>query len=415
MLTSTVFVYLCSGIMVNNYRRDIVMAHKPGYRMRGSGTWIAPRAGSMYRTVDDDLYYRGAGFRDWIKNAASTALSALIKFIVPHVKRAGPDMAQMMTKYAANKASDYIRRSDRLGAAEGLVSQALSDLPGVVKDLVQKQIDDRFEPLTQKALDALKARGGASNENREFMAEQTILDAMPYIEQELSTLRTKLALIQSFAGQIKDGKVRDAHSTLGKLSTVVSSENRNGALAPVAQLVESMITAVMQYLSKTGALSPAMASMTDACCRMCAQDTTVSMAPLLGQRMKEHRELGMELGPRISNLAAIMPGMGTFEINPDDKRGGFAAGLIMALAPALVSGAMSLIGRAVIPDADRGSGTLTDYWPSLDGNMHEMVSNILSHHIAAQKGDRSIQPEIKRHLLAAIAAPKQASKRQKIK
>lgn len=401
--------------MVNNYRRDIVMAHKPGYRMRGSGTWIAPRAGSYYRSVDDDLYYRGAGFRDWIKNAASSAFSALIKFIVPHVKQAGPDLAQMMTKYAANKASDYIKRSDRLGAAEGLISQALSDLPGVVKDLVQKQIDDKFEPLTEKALAALRVRGGASRENREYMAEQSVLDGMPYIEQELEPLRAKLNLIQSFTEQLGDGKARDAHGTLAKLSAVISGENPNGALTPLAQLVETMITAVIQYLAKTNELPPSMARMTEACCRMCTQNTTLSMAPLLAQRIKEHHELGLDMGPQVSNLAAILPGMGAYEISPDDKRGGFVGGLLMALLPALVSGGMSLIGRAVMPSGDRGSGTgVLTVLPKLEQDMTDVFEQIIRKTIASQRGSGSNAATSKRQLLA-IAGPKQATKRQKVK
>jgi hypothetical protein len=403
--------------MVNNYRREIVMAHKPGYRMRGSGTWIAPRAGSFYRSVDDDLYYRGAGFRDWIKNAASSAFSALIKFIVPHVKQAGPDLAQMMTKYAANKASDYIKRSDRLGAAEGLVSQALSDLPSVVKDLVQKQIDDKFEPLTERALEALRVRGGASRENREYMAEQSVLDAMPYIEQELEPLRAKLDLIHSFAEQLADGKARDAHGTLAKLSTVMTSENPNGALTPLAQLVETMITAVIQYLAKTNELPPSMARMTEACCRMCTQNTTMTMAPLIAQRMKEHHELGLDMGPQVSNLAAILPGMGTYEINPDEKRGGFVGGLLMALLPALVSGGMSLIGRAVMPAGDRG-GALMTMLPRIEQDMSDtfdqIIRKVIAQQIASQRGSGSNPATSKRHLLA-IAGPKQATKRQKVK
>ena len=393
--------------MVNNYRREMVMVRKPGYRMRGAGTWIAPRAGSYYRTVDDDLYYRGAGFRDWIKQAASTAFQALVKFIVPHIKRSGPDVAQMMTKYAANKAADYIRRTEKLGPAEGLIAQALSDLPSVVKDIVRKQIDEKVEPLTEAALNALRSRGGASPENREVMAQQAILDALPYIEEELEPLREKLSLMQMFGEQFANGRTREANATMQQLSSVVADENYNGALTPIAQLVESMITAVVQFLTKTNGLPKGMERLTDSCCRMCSQNST--LPPTIIQKLKEHHELGMNMGPKVSHFAAILPGLGSFEIDPEDKRGGFAGitALLAGVLPALVSGGMSLIGNAISRgSSDRGGAF------DVEKELFDVYDDILSKHIA--KHTNHEQAAVKRQL-KAIAGTKQPAKRQKIK
>jgi hypothetical protein len=361
------------------------------------------------------MFYRGAGFRDWIKKAASTAFSTLVKFVVPHIKNSGPDLAQMMTRYAANKASDYIKRSDKLGPAQGLVAQALSDLPGMVKDLVQKQLNDKFEPLTERALQDLRSRGGASPENRELMAQQTILDALPYIEEELEPLREKLSLIELFGEQIGHGKMRDAHTTLEKLSAVVTTENPNGALTPIAQLIESMITAVIQFLAKSKGLSLGMERLADACCRMCSQNSTLSMAPMISQRLKEHQELGMNMGPKVSHMAAILPGLGSFEINSDDKRGGFIGlgTLLAAVIPSLVSGGMSLIGKAMSKESEyRGSGLISNVLPMLEKDMTDVYNDILSKMIA--DNSKHDQAAVKREL-KAITGQTRAAKRQKIK
>lgn len=395
--------------MVNNYRRDTVMARKPGYRMRGSGNWIAPRAGSYYRTLDDDMYYRGAGFRDWIKNAASTAYGALLKFIVPHIKQSGPDLAQMLTKYAANKATDYIKRSNKLGPAEGLVSQALSDLPGMVKDIVQKQLEDKFEPLAKKTLDELKARGGAASENREVMAQQAILDALPYIEEELEPLRTKLSLIQGFGEQMQEGRAREAHAMLEKLSNTVMEDNPHGSLTPVGQLVETMITAVLQYLSKTHGLPVGLERMADACCRMCSQNSTMAFTPVLNKRLQHYQELGVDMGPKMSHVAAILPGIGTYEIDPEEKRGGiFGVGsMMLGLLPSLVTGAVSLIGRAIDASNNRGSGGPMD----LEKEMTEVFTALINKSVPAHKW---LQTTNKRQS-PAITGPKRGAKRQKLK
>jgi hypothetical protein len=295
------------------------------------------------------------------------------------------------------------------------VTQALSDLPGMVKDLVQKQLNDKFEPLTERALQALRSRGGASPENRELMAQQTILDALPYIEQELEPLREKLSLIQSFGDQIGNGMMRDAHSTLEKLSSVVTTENPNGALTPIAQLVESMITAVIQFLAKSNGLPTGMERMTNACCRMCSQNSTLSMAPIISQRLKEHHELGMNMGPNVSHLAAIMPGLGTYEIDPAEKRGGFigiGSAILAAVLPALVSGSMSLIGKAITKNSDdRGSGFLTSL-PTLEKDMKAAFEDILVKAIA--KRTNYDEAAVKREL-KTVTGPHRAAKRQKIK
>jgi hypothetical protein len=312
----------------------------------------------------------------------------------------------MMTKYAANKAADYIKRSEKLGAAEGLVAQALSDLPSVVKDIVRKQIDEKVEPLSQAALQALKSRGGASPENREFMAQQVILDALPYIEQELEPLREKLALMQVFGEQFANGRTREANDTMQKLSSVASTENYNGALTPIAQLVETMITAVVQFLTKTKRLPKGLERMTDSCCRICAQNS--SLPPTITQKLKEHHELGMNMGPKVSHFAALLPGLGSFEIDPEDNRGGFMGiGAILAAAlPALVSGGMSLIGNAISRGStDRGGA-------DMEKEMFDVFDEILSKHIAQHTNHD--QAAVKRQL-KAIAGTKQPAKRQKIK
>lgn len=368
---------LCRTTMVNTYRHEHTMALKPSYRMRGSGNWIAPRAGSYYRVYDDDMYYRGAGFRDWIRQAASTALKALIKFVVPHVKQSGPDLAKMLTKYAAGKASDYIKRTDKLGTSEGLITQALSDLPSVVKDIVQKQIDDRFEPLSQKVLAKLDERGGAASENREMMAQAAVLDAMPYIEEALEPLRRKLSLLTNFGSQVHEGKARDAHNSLEMLSGVLTSENPNGPLFALSQLVESMIVAVYQYLAKTGNLPPSMGGLGESCCRMCSQSNTMPANALLNARTQQYNDLGLNLGNNVNHLAAIMPGLGIYEIEPSPDRGGIVglgAALLTALVPALVSSGVGLIGSAI--EGSRGGfglgdGTMLSILPELTKQMEE--------------------------------------------
>jgi hypothetical protein len=406
-------VYLCSSIMVNAYRRDMA---KPGYRMRGTGTWIAPRAGSYYNRIDDAMYYRGAGFRDWIKQAASTALRALIKFVVPHVKQSGPDVAQMLAKYAAQKAAAYVTRSEKLGPAQGMVSQALSDLPNVVKDLVQKQIDDKFEPLSERVLQNLQARGGAAPENRELMAQQTIVDAMPYIERELIPLREKLELIEMFGERMSSGKAREAHDALEKLSARVSSENTNAPLTPVRQLVESMITAVMQFLAKTNNLPTGMEHMADSCCRICSTNNTLTMSPVISRRLREFDELGLDMGPKIPQLTAIMPGLGAYEIPSDDTRGGFLgmaaslAPMLMGIVPALVSGGMEMIGK-LIPQSytDRGSGR--EAWAETERQMANVFEGILNKHISQSTANHG--SHLKRHT-KTVTSRKPSNKRQKV-
>lgn len=395
------------------YRREYVMAHKPGYRMRGSGNWIAPRAGSYYRTHDEDMYYRGAGFRDWIKQAAMSAFSALIKYIVPHVKASGPDIAQMMTKYAASKAADYIKRTDKMGAAEGLVTQALSDLPGVVKDIVQKQVSERFEPLSEKVLASLKARGGNSIANREVMAEQAILDALPYIEEEIEPLRRKLALIERYGINLGEGRARDAHASLEKLSSVMMNENHKGALAPLGQLIETMILAVFQYLSKTNGVPSQLLKMSDSCCRISAQSNTMPFVPLLTNRLREFQDIGLDLGKGTPHMAALFPGLGTYEISPEESRGGFGLGASLALAiiPALVSGGIDLIGRATIPhDSDRAGSLSMTNMGQLEQDMTTLFTDIINKAIASNRSGSSS----KRQLLC-IAGPKPPTKRSRVK
>ena len=404
----------------NSRRRDLVMGSHPGYRFRGTGNWIAPRAGSSYyKSMDDDMYYRGAGFKDWIKNAAKTAFNVLVKYVVPHVRESAPDLAKLMTNYAASKAADYVNRSERLGPAKGLISQALSDLPGVVKDIVKHQIENKFEPLTARLLQDLQERGGADVENRELMAQQAVIDAMPLIEEEILPLRLKLAMVENYGGHISNGNTRDAFSQLQHLSNILSKENSNGALGPLGLLLETMIVSVVQMLSKTNNMSPCIRGMCDSCSRMCSCDNTFSpIQNKVSSKIDMLRDLGLDLG-RANTLAAFLPGLGSFEIVPDSNRGGFAVMPLLAAAlPALVSGGVDLISRAISYSTSkgdqRGGAVLNKTVEELRDEMQGVFKDILQK-VDAQNKTGISNKSIVHKRTTPLGGQKPSTKRLRIK
>lgn len=339
-------------------RASKYVGRNPGCRLRGHGSWLGPRAGSLYKRWDPEIYYRGAGFMDWLKNAAAMALRAIKRYIIPHIVKSGPDMAKLLTKYATNKAADYIDSSQRFGPAKGLIRQALNDLPSVVGDIVQSQINQRFEPLDKSALDSLKQQRASGPDNRQLMALYSMLDARPVIEQAMEPLMRKYNSIERYSHLLNDGRTRDAYEVLSRMGPMDSCRPEFKQLQSIIDLIESMITSNISHAEDTGMIPPSSAlnQFLSGAVRVCENCCSVSD---LRNVVESRRNISaLKKKPIFDAMHTISPGMGEFDLA--SNRGGFVgmASLGAMLIPALIGmlpGMVSSVSDAVATHT-RGKG-----------------------------------------------------------
>ena len=361
----------------------------PGYRLRGvrgMGQWLSPRAGSLYNVYDSDSYDpRGAGWIDNIKKAAIYAFAALKRFVLPHIVKSGPDIAKVLADYAAQKAANYISTTEQLGNSKGLITQALVDLPGVVQDIVSKQLQSRFEALPEDVITTLSESGGnvRGSGNRELMAMSTIIDAVPIIRQELDYLEDRFELIDKYGQLLKVGKTRDASEVAEAMLPLLSDDYENRSdIWPILQLVESMITTALECAERNK-LIPTKHPLnefiyaSDNLCRCCQSNSVKSV-------IDNRKKIQMyQKTPGAAAMTLLSPGMGEFDFS--NERGGLfgmgAAALASLLVPAIVGSIPSMVTAVSdVVHTHRGGGSASDR-AELEELMKDALHRFVNQHL----------------------------------
>ncbi|MGL5745510.1 MAG: hypothetical protein ACRCXX_10215 [Cetobacterium sp.] len=316
---------------------------------------------------------------DWIRKAASAAFSALKQFIIPHLQKSGPDLAKVLVSYASQKAADYVKQSEQLGTSKGLVTQALLDLPAVVQGIVAQQLKDRFEPLNPDTVIALKEAGGDTrgSGNRQLLALSSVVDAMPYIMEEVERLQNRFDIIDRYGQLLNSGRTRDAAEIADTLAPLLADDYENSSdIAPIIRLVESMITSAIEWAEQEQMIPvdhplSNFLSNTQKLCHCC---NSIPVRKTLDDRLKikVHRK-----PPGANALALLAPGFGEFDLQKE--RGGVfgAAAIASLIIPALIGAVPSMV--TAVSDAvhthtsdARGSGRMPDR-----SELSDVISNAL--------------------------------------
>lgn len=188
--------------------------------VRGKGPYIGKRGGSRFRgngiDIGSDFDVRGAGpWAEAFKNMMRSAWSNIKKVILPLAKQGGVELTQALARKASEKAQDYVNKSEALGPAKGLITQALLDLPQVVTDVVSAQLNQRMRVLDDEGRKTLQEQGlrGGLAENLEFYTQDMMTTARPVIESAIGDLFNKYRTIEQYTDVVRGGGTsRDAHA-----------------------------------------------------------------------------------------------------------------------------------------------------------------------------------------------------------
>lgn len=321
-----------------------------GYHMRGAGPWLSPRAGKgLFRKWDNDFSgRRGSGFFQSLRSMLSAAWTAIKKFVVPYLQESGPDVAQTLAKYAANRAQDYVRSSNRFGPAQGLVTTALDDLPSVVAELVRKQLNDRHNPLGNAEKDKLVSEGlRGEGANMPYLTMQALLDARPLIAKALQDTSQRFQLIDEYGDHVAKGEARNAFAKM-KALTSIQDRVDDKAMLDLVHLVQSMINVSVQAAEQDGLITPG----TPLCTFLenaCQLVNHCHESPDTKQFIDDRTLCTLHhKSPLSKGICLLNPGGGDFTVDPGE-RGGFGF-LVGVLAP--------LVGEAInqVIQTIRGSG-----------------------------------------------------------
>lgn len=321
-----------------------------GYHMRGAGPWLSPRAGKgLIRKWDNDFSgKRGSGFFQSLRSMLSAAWTAIKKFVVPYLQESGPDVAHTLAKYAANRAQDYVKSSNRFGPAQGLVTTALDDLPGVVAELVKKQLNDRHNPLGNAENEKLQSEGlRGQGANMPYLTMQALIDARPLIAKALSDTTKRFQLIEEYGDHFAKGEARNAFGKMKALTSIQDTVDDKSML-DLVHLVQSMINVSVQAAEQDGLITPGtpLCTFLESACQLVNH---CHESPDTKQFIDERTLCTLHKKGQLSKgICLLNPGAGDFTVDPSE-RGGFSF-LLGVLAP--------LVGSVVnqVIETIRGSG-----------------------------------------------------------
>lgn len=375
------------------------------YGMRGNGPYWASRGGYPV-SIDFLDIPRGEGRLADFGNLIKSAWVNVKRFVMPYLKTHGKEYAQKILELGATKASDYLEKSQKLGAATGLVTQALQDLPSVVTDIVARKIADHQDPLSRQEKSQLIGefqRGGKMEE----ITQAVITQAMPYIKDAANLLEQKYQLIEAYADGLKkntlDVESMKAYLTLQRQYKDSLMSDDDYAKAFFTEMMEHMILSAIQHADQYKLITPGSRLHLFTC-----------GANKLKDKLAEHFEGAQYMTNRraavIGKKSPLCDGLCTLkqsdmDIDFSETRGGFPiAALASAAIPALM-GLIPTIGQA-ISDWKRGSG-----YQDIDTDiLPQLIANAIDNTYA--KRSMSLPNARKTHSsLLAIAAPPKRRRR----
>lgn len=339
-------------------------------KFRGQGPYWASRGGNPNNNLDFMDIPRGDGRFSNIGDFFKRAWQGVKRLVVPYIKSQGPQYARKILELGAQKAADYVEKSNKLGPAKGLVQQALQDLPTIVTSIIDRKINDGEDPLQPEDENYLLSelpRGG----NMQEIGHNLVTDAMPIIRAASSVLQQKFDLIDKVAQAVANNQIdHDAIKMFYKLQQKQKEDmmtEDDYVKAIFTETLENMILAALQHADKQNLIAPGTP----------LYRFLHGGANKVLDKLQESFETSQYVCDRracmINKKSPLCNGICTLKTSDvdistdDDDRGGFigATALATAVLPALI-GLVPSITQA-ISDWKRGSGynINTDALPNL--------------------------------------------------